>query len=64
MNKNGKLNRNKSFLCMLSNFSRPYLSSVDFFKLTFSKHLTGPLYRYSVGPDLGPNCLYRSAADD
>ena len=64
MNKKCKLNRNKSFLCKLSNFSRPFLSSVDFFKLTFSKHMTGTLYRCSVGPDLGPNCLNRSAADD
>ena len=51
------------------------LSSVDFFKLTFSKHLSGIVLRVpnglypdqdrrSVGTDLGTNCLQRLLADN
>ena len=47
------------------------LSSADFFsKLTFSKNVydtnsSGPDQdRFSVDPDLGPNCLQRLSADD
>ena len=53
-----------------------FLSSADFFFKTnlFEKLFQGYNYlansldpdqdRRSVGPDLGPNCLQRSAADD
>ena len=65
MNKNCKLNRYKSFLYMLSNFSQFFFRHLlTFLKGSLSKHLTGTLYRCSVGPVLGPNCLNRSAADD
>ena len=61
---------------MLGNFSMIFLLSVDIFsKLNFSKisfrntirvsdRLDPDQAQHSVGPDLGPNCLRRTSADD
>ena len=58
--------------CFLGNFLRFFVDWFDFFKIR--KNLSGiPLVsnrmdpdqaQYSVGPDLGPNCLQKWSADD
>ena len=60
-----------SALCMLGKFSCFPCRLLTFFsKLTFSKNVydtnsSGPDQdRFSVDPDLGPNCLQRLSADD
>ena len=66
--------RSKLALCMPSNFSQFFCHLLTVLKLTFSKKLSGTLpvsnildpdqAQCSVGPDLGPNCLKRSTADE
>ena len=71
--KNGYQMMDTLTFCMMGNF-HAFLSSADFFKITFSKTSFKNTIRVSngldpdqdrrfVGPDLGTNCLQRLSAD-